>query len=383
MRRYRLLFLVIICALSVSQVNAQLGDVQVRVEGVGVSPDTINGLQAMVPFGSRVKMVWSSQAEVQQRSATLGFVLYSPDNPGMSVEWSKPSGVNDSIFEALNSWAGTSIWTLGGPLVLTDIDDVFPEQFLFAGVALFGGFQSDTLLDVFMGELVFDDTGVVCLDSAFYPFSGGVDWLMLPTGPPTWGGAPVGYPDGGFCITVYDPGCCTTPGDANSDATVNIADLDFIISRIFFSGPAPSCDNEADINGDQDVNIADAAFLIARIFRGGPAPHCWWQTDPSDSLDYTFFGLPDSLTISPCGSFADSFLVQVVEPPQTTGSLPEYSIVNTSAGVTAFFSGPNSDSLHVSGSVNSTSDEFVIIRAASTAFPGLIQTDKIILITCQ
>ncbi len=335
----------------------------------------------MVPFGSKVKVVWSAQTEVQQSAATLGFVLYSPDNPGMLVEWSKSGGSNDSIFVPLNSWVGTSVWSLGGPAAFTDIDDVLPEQFMLGGIALFGGFQSDTLLDVFMAELVFDDTGVVCIDSAFFPPS--ADWRMGTTGPPTWGGAPVGYPDGGFCITVYDPGCCNTPGDANSDSSVNIADLDFIISRIFFSGPAPVCDNEADINGDRGINIADAAFLISRIFGGGPAPRCWWQTDPNASLDYTFIGLPDSLTVSPCGSFADSFLVQVGEPSQFSGSLPEYSILEASAGLTVFFSGPNSDSLHITGTVNSSNDEFVIIRAASTAFTGLIQTDKIIQITCQ
>ncbi|MCH7878574.1 MAG: thrombospondin type 3 repeat-containing protein [candidate division Zixibacteria bacterium] len=69
-------------------------------------------------------------------------------------------------------------------------------------------------------------------------------------------------------------GCCDTAGDANNSGGVNIADVTFLIARIFAGGPAPACDNEADANGDNSVNIADVTYLIARIFAGGPAPVC-------------------------------------------------------------------------------------------------------------
>lgn len=68
--------------------------------------------------------------------------------------------------------------------------------------------------------------------------------------------------------------CCDTPGDANNSGSVNIADVTFLISRIFAGGPAPPCAQEGNANGDDKIDISDITFLIARIFAGGPAPVC-------------------------------------------------------------------------------------------------------------
>lgn len=69
-------------------------------------------------------------------------------------------------------------------------------------------------------------------------------------------------------------GCCDLAGDANNSGSVNIADVTFLIARIFAGGAAPPCCEEGDANGSGGVNIADVTFLIARIFAGGPAPLC-------------------------------------------------------------------------------------------------------------
>ncbi|MBN4057124.1 FG-GAP repeat protein [bacterium AH-315-J21] len=63
-------------------------------------------------------------------------------------------------------------------------------------------------------------------------------------------------------------------GDANGDQATNIADVTFLIARIFSGGEAPPLAEAADANCDATVNIADVTFLIARIFSGGPAPGC-------------------------------------------------------------------------------------------------------------
>ncbi len=68
--------------------------------------------------------------------------------------------------------------------------------------------------------------------------------------------------------------CCANAGDANNDASVNISDVTFLISRIFAGGSAPPCCSAADANGSGALNIADVTYLIARIFAGGPAPVC-------------------------------------------------------------------------------------------------------------
>ncbi len=75
-------------------------------------------------------------------------------------------------------------------------------------------------------------------------------------------------------VAIAIAGCCQTAGDANNDTSVNIADVTFLIARIFAGGPAPACNDQADANGDDSVNIADVTYLIARIFAGGPAPVC-------------------------------------------------------------------------------------------------------------
>lgn len=69
-------------------------------------------------------------------------------------------------------------------------------------------------------------------------------------------------------------GCCANAGDANNDTRTNIADVTFLIARIFAGGTAPPCCEQGDPNADGRVNIADVTFLIARIFAGGTPPIC-------------------------------------------------------------------------------------------------------------
>jgi len=62
------------------------------------------------------------------------------------------------------------------------------------------------------------------------------------------------------------------PGDASNDRRFNIADVTFLIARIFSGGPAPPIPAAADPTADCKVNIADVTFMIARIFAGGAPP---------------------------------------------------------------------------------------------------------------
>lgn len=78
----------------------------------------------------------------------------------------------------------------------------------------------------------------------------------------------------GNTLSPVIPDCCRTPGDADFNGATNIADVTFLIARIFAGGPGPACQEQADANGDDKVNISDVTFLIARIFAGGPTPAC-------------------------------------------------------------------------------------------------------------
>ncbi|HSG99680.1 MAG TPA: M64 family metallopeptidase, partial [candidate division Zixibacteria bacterium] len=86
-----------------------------------------------------------------------------------------------------------------------------------------------------------------------------------------------------FCESA---GCCLTPGDANGNGVLNIADVTYLLSYIFSGGPPPDCDSEGDADGSGTVNIGDVTYVLAFIFSGGPSPVCLssgslaWRSPP-------------------------------------------------------------------------------------------------------
>jgi hypothetical protein len=60
----------------------------------------------------------------------------------------------------------------------------------------------------------------------------------------------------------------------NGDGTVNIADVVFLSTYLFLSGPAPIPYSEGDVTCDGIVNIADVVFLATYLFLNGPPPRC-------------------------------------------------------------------------------------------------------------
>jgi len=75
-----------------------------------------------------------------------------------------------------------------------------------------------------------------------------------------------------FRVGANDQIAC---GDVNGDGQFNIADVTFLIDRIF-SGGAEPCPTPGlgDVNCDNKINIIDVTYVIATIFVGGPAPCC-------------------------------------------------------------------------------------------------------------
>ncbi len=61
-------------------------------------------------------------------------------------------------------------------------------------------------------------------------------------------------------------------GDANNDASINIADAVFIISYVFKGGPPSDPECAADGNTDGGVNVGDAVYIIQYVFNGGAPP---------------------------------------------------------------------------------------------------------------
>ena len=61
-------------------------------------------------------------------------------------------------------------------------------------------------------------------------------------------------------------------GDCNSDNSVNVGDVVFLINYLFKGGPEPFPLTSADINFDQKVTVSDVVYLINYLFKGGLEP---------------------------------------------------------------------------------------------------------------
>ena len=76
-------------------------------------------------------------------------------------------------------------------------------------------------------------------------------------------------------LTIYEipPFVC---GDANGDGSgPDIADLVYLVTYMFSSGPPPPQMGAVDVNGDGvGPDISDLVYLVTYMFGGGPAPDC-------------------------------------------------------------------------------------------------------------
>lgn len=66
--------------------------------------------------------------------------------------------------------------------------------------------------------------------------------------------------------------CDFVCGDGDGDGSVNILDIELLISYLFRAGTAPDPANAADVDGSGNVSILDIAFLIEYLYQGGPVP---------------------------------------------------------------------------------------------------------------
>jgi len=80
-----------------------------------------------------------------------------------------------------------------------------------------------------------------------------------------------GYPADYLTIKYYP---IITVGDANSDGSVNISDIIYLVNYLFRTGPPPEPMRKGDTNGDGEATISDIIYLINYLFKGGPSPIC-------------------------------------------------------------------------------------------------------------
>ena len=69
-------------------------------------------------------------------------------------------------------------------------------------------------------------------------------------------------------------------GDANSDGSVTVADVVYLVSYLFKHGPPPDPLWKGDANGDCEVTVSDIVYMISYFYKGGNPPvvcnpTCW------------------------------------------------------------------------------------------------------------
>ncbi len=73
----------------------------------------------------------------------------------------------------------------------------------------------------------------------------------------------------GFYIYHFDSFTC---GDINHSGEIEIADLTWLVSYIFQSGPPPVTLDAGNTDCQPGINVADLTYLVNFVFRNGPAP---------------------------------------------------------------------------------------------------------------
>lgn len=62
------------------------------------------------------------------------------------------------------------------------------------------------------------------------------------------------------------------PGDANTDWTINVGDVVYLVSYIYKGGPPPDPLCVGDVNDDGLVDVGDIVYLVNYLYHGGDAP---------------------------------------------------------------------------------------------------------------
>jgi len=73
-----------------------------------------------------------------------------------------------------------------------------------------------------------------------------------------------------FNLTVNPP--LPICGDLNTDQTVNISDIVYLINYIYLNGTEPDNELKADVNCDGKISLTDVIYLVNYVFRGGADP---------------------------------------------------------------------------------------------------------------
>lgn len=208
---------------------------------------------------------------------------------GQSVP-SNPNAADNTVFRA-RRYGASSPQLLGLDLTPGAPIEFYPTLGDFDNSGTVSTLDYNCFSSVFTGSCSNDPCSEPIYNSAMaffgdFDLDGDVDCTDWDSFVGAWDGPPAAAPDLGACSSSGDPEFIR--GDANQDATVNIADVVTILGYLF-QGQGADCLLSADTNDDESNDISDAIALLALLFGGGqtlpvPYPACGPDGTPAGSL---------------------------------------------------------------------------------------------------
>jgi len=109
---------------------------------------------------------------------SLGFTVKSPTIKTVVHVVDSGNGLNDrGDIKGCNGWDDKSIWDFGGVFVVErDWDGELPEVLGFGGLSIKKIYEPHELAKVLSFEMIVPDTGVITIDSSFFPPGG--TWMF-------------------------------------------------------------------------------------------------------------------------------------------------------------------------------------------------------------
>ena len=157
-------------AFGVSSVLAS--SVSMKISGPGAVNDST------IKAGEKVSVDIYIANDSVFKGYSLGFTVKSPTIKTVVHVADSGNGLNDrGDIKGYNGWDDKSIWDFGGVFVVErDWDGELPEVLGFGGLSIKKIYEPHELAKVLSFEMIVPDTGVITIDSSFFPPGG--TWMF-------------------------------------------------------------------------------------------------------------------------------------------------------------------------------------------------------------
>lgn len=167
--------------------SSMAASVSMKISGPGMVNDST------IKVGEKVSVDIYIANDTIFTGFSLGFSIKSPTIKSITHVSDSGNGLNDNgDIKGHNGWEDKSIWDFGGVFAVErDWDGELPELLGFGGLCVKKDYEPHDLAKVLSFEIIVPDTGMITIDSSFFPPGG--RWMFSapppgPAGEPDWAG---------------------------------------------------------------------------------------------------------------------------------------------------------------------------------------------------